>query len=661
MKSQDNQDNNSAPMSKPNMTKREIIKVNWKKIFVWGFKVISFSRAIFVMSVFFMVLNSLLAIYQPMILGKIISELQVTQNSTIENRTSNGVIENNTQNDRSVEQQKGDTVSENKSDGFYSYLFPKSIAGLSWLFFTVVILSIVCAFFASLITTKADSIILQKLQLALHDKILTLGHNYHRENDLGKNSSIVNQFSSGTQMMLCGFYRSSVVQIVTLISSVLVLISQLSSSNVPAYLNVCLIVLIIIFPIIGWKLSNLVMKGSVDVRNSMMEAQSEFINSATHPLEIQLMNANKQRSVVFNNKLLKYCAAKIKAAFYGTVNDQYSSSATPVIQALIIIILLIFTPLDVSTAGTIIVFVMLIPMTLSPVEQIISFFTGINSMWPTVKTVIDVLEMEPEIKESANAVELSTKTNEVKMTNLTFGYTQHGKKIFTNISHVFPAGKITAITAHFGTGKSTAFNLLMRLFDPQEGSISIGGQDIKSVSLFSLRTKVVRVSQKPLFVKDTVRENFKLSKNDATDKEIEEASKKTGFWDILLKKSQDMGIPNPSLNITMTVNEWSGGEQKIFALTRALLVKPAVILIDEPVAGVDAQNSKLIATIIKNIFKGITVLIVDHNQEFIKDVSDFVVCLEDGKFADVGTPEELLQRPSLFKTLLESFKDGKEV
>jgi len=655
------------------MPMQEVSKVNWTKIIRWGLKVVSYSKFIFILSVILLTMSSLLAIYQPLILGRIISELQIFQQTETNAKSENIIAKSDDVKNQKItaqNQENKDAALKNGSTKnsfsiISDYLYPKDLNRLAWLFFIVVILNIICAFYARYITSKADSKILHKLQLALHDKILTLGSSYHRENDIGRTSSVVNQLSSGAQMMFSEFYRNTGVQIVTLISSVLVLVTQLSNSNVPDYLIICLIVIIIVFPIIGWKLSNLVMTGSTELRNSMLETQSEYVNSATNPLEIQLMNANKQRSNAFNNKLGKYCSAKIKFSFFGTLTSQYSSSATPFIQALFIVMLLVYTPHDASNiakiAAAIIILIMLIPIALSPVQQIIAFFTGINSMWPTVKTVIDVLEMEPEIKESANAVELSGKTNEVKMTNLTFGYTQHGKKIFTNISHVFPAGKITAITAHYGTGKSTAFNLLMRLFDPQEGSISIGGQDIKGVSLVSLRTKVVRISQMPLFVHDTVRENFKLSKNDATDKEIEEASKKTGFWDdVLMKKAQMMGVSNP-LDIKMTLNEWSGGQKKIFALTRALLVKPTVILIDEPVAGVDAQNSKLIATIIKNIFKGITVLIVDHNQEFIKDVSDFVVCLEDGKFSDVGTPEELVQRPSLFKTLLESFKEGKEV
>lgn len=139
-------------------------------------------------------------------------------------------------------------------------------------------------------------------------------------------------------------------------------------------------------------------------------------------------------------------------------------------------------------------------------------------------------------------------TGGLAVEDLDFAYTPYGPKIINDLSYSFTPGKVTAIVARAGTGKSTLLNLMARLQDPQGGRILIDCQDISSVTLATLRRHVVKVSQFPLFVADTIGANLKLAKAEATDAELEEVCRRTGLWQVLEKAAgADMyppGLPS---------------------------------------------------------------------------------------------------------------------
>jgi ABC-type multidrug transport system fused ATPase/permease subunit len=169
------------------------------------------------------------------------------------------------------------------------------------------------------------------------------------------------------------------------------------------------------------------------------------------------------------------------------------------------------------------------------------------------------------------------------------------------------------------------------------------------VTLSSLREQVSKLSQFPFFLKDTIRENVRLGKADATDAEVEEACKLAHIHDVIMNPRQ---IPNGYQTI-VDVQVPSGGQKRLIALARCLLRKPEVLLLDEPTENLDADQRNRLIHVIREYAKDRTCLVVSHDLNFVGAVADRIIVLSKGQVADEGTHEQLLQREGLYKTLYD--------
>ncbi len=163
---------------------------------------------------------------------------------------------------------------------------------------------------------------------------------------------------------------------------------------------------------------------------------------------------------------------------------------------------------------------------------------------------------------------------------------------------------------------------------------------------------VAVVSQFPMFISDTVRANFLLAKADADDGEIESICRRVELWETFVRLSP--GAPLDYVMSRTPGKDLSGGERRLLGLARVILRKPSVLLLDEPTTGVDAMTIDRLCRFLEEETDGKTVILVEHNLDFVMRMADRVCCLQDGKFVDYGAPVELAARPSLFRDLLDS-------
>jgi ATP-binding cassette subfamily B protein len=296
-----------------------------------------------------------------------------------------------------------------------------------------------------------------------------------------------------------------------------------------------------------------------------------------------------------------------------------------------------------------IVFTGFIPAMFAPVQRIITSYSTYKTLEPGIVATYELLDTKPTVIERPNSRKLGDIHGDIKFENVVFGYTPF-KRILDGISFDIKEGEIVAFVGAIGCGKSTIMNLLLRFLEQDKGKITIGGEDITEVTLASLREQVSKLSQFPFFLKDTVRENIRLGKSDATDRDVEEAAKLANAHDVIVNEI-DGGY-----DCIVGDQVPSGGQKRLIAFARCMIRQPEVLLLDEPTENLNDTNRVAMAQFIKRYAQGEnkrTCIIISHDMNFVHLAADRIIVIDKGHVAQTGTHKELLEQEGIYKTLYE--------
>jgi ABC-type multidrug transport system fused ATPase/permease subunit len=397
-------------------------------------------------------------------------------------------------------------------------------------------------------------------------------------------------------------------------------------------------------------------KGQKPVYMSQMELQKQrfaiagLVDSAMKsPEEIQAMDAESLFSGRHSSALR--AMMKLKRRFALTMESVNSAMGLP--GDLITAILLGLIVFQVSsknagiTPGTLVGLLALIPTLMEPLKILSAIGITASSSWPAVELVAKMLEEENRIKDLPGSRAIDSLQPTLQAEHLDFRYAPQLNKVFDNLTLNAPPGKVTALCARMGQGKTTFFRLAMRFYEPEKGKILLGGIRATEFTLKSLRQHTVMMSQFPAFFHDSVRDNFRIAKPDATDQEILHLCETTGLLPLLQKaigpNFLDQNFAGGGL--------LSGGQKRLFALTRCLLRNPTFLFLDEPTTNMDNTEKYQLIPMMRAACKGRTVIVVDHDIPWLLQFSDNFLILDNGHIAQEGTGDQLLHQPGLLREL----------
>ena len=317
------------------------------------------------------------------------------------------------------------------------------------------------------------------------------------------------------------------------------------------------------------------------------------------------------------------------------------------------------------TVGTLLAITALLARLYGPLTALSNVRVDVMSALVSFERVFEVLDLQPMVVDSKNAIALDTSKPELKFENVSFSYPKAEEislasleiaakpemmisgEVLKKISFTAAPGTLTGIVGPSGAGKSTISGLIPRLYDVTHGSISINGRDIREYSIKSLRNVIGVVTQDSHMFHDSILVNLQYAKADASLAEIEQACRSARIWDFITS------LPN---GLDTVVGErghrLSGGEKQRLAIARLLLKQPSLVILDEATAHLDSENEAMVQAALKEALTGRTSVVIAHRLSTIAH-ADQILMIDKGEIVERGTHEELVEKHGLYFDLFE--------
>ena len=289
-----------------------------------------------------------------------------------------------------------------------------------------------------------------------------------------------------------------------------------------------------------------------------------------------------------------------------------------------------------------------------PINEIANLFGQIINAMAGAERVFEVVDSDNEIDEGTKEIDLNTFEGHIEFKNVNFSYVE-GQKVLKNFSLKVDPGEKIALVGHTGSGKTTIVNLLMRFYDVDDGEILIDGVNIKEIKKESLRNTISIVLQDTVLFIDSIANNIKYGKLDATFEEMKDAAilANVNFFVKKLPERYDTMLTESGSNL-------SQGQRQLLSISRAVLKDPKILILDEATSSVDTRTEKNIQDAMVNLMKNRTNLIIAHRLSTIQD-ADKIVVIDHGEILEIGNHNELLAKQGKYYELYMTQFAGKEI
>lgn len=324
------------------------------------------------------------------------------------------------------------------------------------------------------------------------------------------------------------------------------------------------------------------------------------------------------------------------------------AAASPTTEALggiaVAVVIYIGGSSETLTLGTLTAFIYAALTAYQPLKSLANFQTAMQEGLAAADRIFSILDIKPAIAERSDAKPLQVAGGEIRLEAVSFRYAAD-KTALEGVSLIVPPGRKAALVGASGAGKSTLLNLVPRFYDTSEGSVKIDGQDVREVTLASLRRSVALVSQELTLFDDTIRANIAYGRPEASQAEIEIAARHAAAHDFIMALPQGYDTPVGENGVKL-----SGGQRQRVAIARAMLRDAPILLLDEATSALDSESERLIQAALSELMRGRTTLVIAHRLSTVID-ADVIFVLDHGRLVEQGSHAELLARNGAYARL----------
>ena len=485
--------------------------------------------------------------------------------------------------------------------------------------------------------SKVAHSIIAKLQIQMFEKLMYLDLKFYSDS---KSGNLISRLINDTH-----YLRQAIVKSVTgIIKDVLVIIFLLGNMFYQSW-SLTLFAFFA-FPLALWpirKIGKSIRKITYTIQNeiaSFSNVLAESIKGIRQVKSYTKENYEKRRAYETISLIQKYFT---RSAFISNRLSPLMEFIGSLAIALSIYVGGVFVLNESMTTGQFMSFLVSLLLAYQPVKALGNLNISVQEGLAGAERIFNLLDT------SKNRMEKITSENKIKLNgniilkNVSFAYSE--KNVLDNISIEIPKGKKVALVGLSGSGKSTIANLIVRFFDNYNGQILIENKDIKKIELVDLRNNVSMVTQETILFNDSIANNIKYGKLDASEEEIKNVAKTSGISEFSenLENQLDTVIGESGVKL-------SGGQRQRIAIARAILKNGPILIMDEATSSLDNITEKEVLKTIKNLMKDKTTLIIAHRLSTIED-SDIIYVLDKGKIESFGTHQELLNKSEIYKKL----------
>lgn len=447
----------------------------------------------------------------------------------------------------------------------------------------------------------------------------------------------VDQLSDGLLMGFTQFFTG----VITIIGTLAFMLS----------VNVFITIVVVVVTPLSFFIARFIAKKTFNMfslQSKTRGEQTSFIDemiSNQKVAEAYSMNEeNKARFDKINDDLAKY---SLKATFFSSITNPATRFVNGIVYAAVALFGAIMAVKGNITVGILSCFLSYANQYTKPFNEISSVVTELQNAIACAARVFELIEEAPELPDKADATELENVKGSVEINNLYFSYNPD-RELLKNVNINVEPGKTVAIVGPTGCGKTTLINLLMRFYDPNNGTISVDEVNTQDVTRQSLRQNFGMVLQDTWLKSGTIADNIRLGKTDATDDEIIEAAKKAHAHSLIKR------LPNGyKTKIGEDGGSLSQGQKQLLCITRLMLCPPPMLILDEATSSIDTRTEIKIQKAFNTLMKNRTTFIVAHRLSTIQN-ADLILVMNDGNIIEQGTHVSLYAQKGFYYNLYNS-------
>ena len=497
----------------------------------------------------------------------------------------------------------------------------------------------VCQFLNNYLSHVASWNMVNRVRTIVYDHLQKLSMSYYHDKQTGQLMSRVVNDTAAFEGLIAHALPEITTNVLTIAGVLIILFTM----NPVLALLVCIpipfIALVSMIP-------RLMRKHFKSAQEKIAELNAVLQDNFSGIKEIQVFNKQEYESEKLLQKSTHYTKDIIKALFYSGILHPSVAFITTLGTIIVLIagpIISMRTGLNISD---VVAFLLYLNLFYAPVAMLTRIVEDLQQGLAGTERVFEILDVEPDIKDSPNAKKVGRLTGQMEFRNVSFSY-QDDIEVLSDISFEAKAGQMVAIVGPTGVGKSTISGLIARFYDPTSGSILMDGIDIKDMTLESLREQLSLVLQDVFLFNGTIGENIAYGTGNATPEMIEEAARIACVDEFIesLPDKYDTFIGERGVRL-------SGGQKQRLSIARSVLRNSPILLLDEATSAVDTETEREIQNAITKIIGHRTLLVIAHRLSTIKK-ANLIIAMQDGKIVEAGSHEELIKKGGMYSSLVE--------